>query len=694
VLTQLSVRNFVLIESLDLELGRGLNVLSGGSGEGKTLLLNALRFVLGQGANGKAAAARWVRAGAAQAKVRVVFECPEGKQILERSLSAAGRGRCSLIRVGTAGIRAGNEAVLPLPAYRARASRLGEFFGQGQAQRLVEPDAQRELLDSVAGTRDLLQRYSSERDELLTRARTHDRLAREELALRDDWSEQQAQRDALGALAPEQGEFEELIAGVDRLEAQADQASALAALARDLEGDESGYGDEEGLADAVGNASATLAGLQAAWPELAPAHESLLQAAELLQEASRGVASVRASAGFDPHELDSLRRRESEFRSLGRRLGLRPQDLAARWQRLRTLDPEAIAAERAALALRLRRGRKRLDSLGAELSAARRAAAETLTGSVLKRLPELGLGEARFEVKVLEAVRALTNPLSPEALVGPTSEAATCSAAASEPRPQASSPRASSAPHLSPGAGGGSRDGAPGSWDPSRGSGIHGLGESCASLERELLTDHPSHHGGDLVELRFSANPALPLGGLDQASGGELGRVFLALGLEAPANAALLVFDEVDQNVGARLGTAVGACLERMSHSRQVLAITHLAPVAARARLHHRISKRAGVTRVETLEGEDRVDELALMIRGEPLTEASRTQARELLSEAQESAAQLAISANEVEKTKKGGRAPAKKTRKAPSKRGAKSAPAKPKSKPRKKARVQRTGAA
>ena len=675
MLTQLSVRNFVLIESLDLELGKGLNVLSGGSGEGKTLLLNALRFVLGQGSNGKAAAARWVRAGADQAKVRVVFECPEGKQVLERTLSAAGRGRCSL-----------NESVLPLPAFRSRASRLGEFFGQGQAQRLVESDAQRELLDAVAGTRDLLQRYSSEREELLTRARTHDRLAREELALREDWGEQQAQREALSALGPEAGEFEELILRVDRLEAQADQASALAALANDLEGDESGYNDEEGLADAVASASATLQALQGAWPELSAAHETLLQAAELLQETSRSVASVRASSGFDPHELESLRRRESEFRSLARRLGLRPEALAARWQRLRTLDPEAIAAERAALALRLRRGRKHLAGLSAELSAARASAAETLGASVLARLPELGLGEARFEVQV----STRPNPLSPGALagsssasVGPTSEAATCSAAASDPRPQASSSRATYPL--------GSSQEAPGRRDPS-------LASESFALEPQLLADHPSPHGADRVEVRFSANPTLPLGGLDQASGGELGRVFLALGLEAPANAALLVFDEVDQNVGARLGTAVGACLERMSHSRQVLAITHLAPVAARARLHHRITKRAGVTRVETLEGEDRVDELALMIRGEPLTEASRAQARELLIEAKAEAEKFASRAEKKQrKTTKAAKA-TKATKASPPKPPAPAKPraarARQKTKTRKRGRVQPTSAA
>lgn len=683
MLTQLSVRNFVLIESLDLELGQGLNVLSGGSGEGKTLLLNALRFVLGQGSNGKAAAARWVRAGAPQAKVRVVFECPEGKQVLERTLSAAGRGRCSL-----------NDSVLPLPAYRARAGRLGEFFGQGQAQRLVEADAQRELLDAVAGTRDMVQRYASEREELLTRARTHDRLAREELTLREDWSEQQSQRDALSALAPEPGEFEELIARVDRLEAQADQASALAALARDLEGDDQGYSDDEGLADALAQASAALQALQGAWPELASAHETLLQATELLQEATREVASVRASAGFDPHELDALRRRESEFRSLGRRLGLPPRDLAARWQRLRTLDPEAIAEERAALALRLRRGRKRLETLAAELSSARRAAAAELAESVLQRLPELGLGEARFEVHVHGRQNTLTDPLSPGARVGPTPESATRSAAGSKPGPQAPDPRASALSAPTPGAGrSDSGDGAPGRRDPLE----------IRALEPEVASDHPSPHGADLVQLRFSANPALPLGGLDQASGGELGRVFLALGLEAPANAALLVFDEVDQNVGARLGAAVGACLERMSHSRQVLAITHLAPVAARARLHHRITKRKGVTRVETLAGEDRVEELALMIRGEPLTEAARAQARELLEEAQESV--LRSKAQRKPRAKKRSSAKTSPTKDKRTKKASKRATSQAKrsqsksthakgNKSNKRPRVQRTGAA
>ena len=631
MLTQLSIRNFVLIESLDLELGQGLNVLSGGSGEGKTLLLNALQFVMGHGANGKGAANRWVRTGAKETKVRVVFECPEGKRVLERSLSAAGRGRCSF-----------NEELLTLPEYHARGSRLGEFFGQGQAQRLVESDAQRQLLDAVAGTRDLAERFASAREELLSRARTHDRLAREEEALRLDWSEHQAQRDALAALEPEAGEFEGLVVQVDRVEARADQTSALSALARDLEGDDHGRRGEAGLCDAAVDASAALLALCAPWPELQAAQESLAHAVELIQEASRGVACAQADAAFDPRELETLRERERGYRSLARRLSIRPEQLAARWDRLRTLDPEAIAQERAALALRLRRGRKELASISSELSEARRTAAQRLAQSVLERLPELGLGEARFEVAIVPCLHTLSQEQGASPPRGSLSHGLLPREPLRSPHPMRSagkelrdsSGHSSSYSSSSSSYSSSSSSSSPGGHSSPGGDSTRETLAEDVVEEPRLLERHPSPHGDDSVELRFSANPALPLGSLREASGGELGRVFLALGLEAPADAALLVFDEVDQNVGARLGSAVGACLDRMSRSRQVLAITHLAPVAARAKLHHRITKRGGVTQVETLTGERRVEELALMIRGEPITPAARAQARELLDEA------------------------------------------------------------
>jgi DNA repair protein RecN (Recombination protein N) len=122
------------------------------------------------------------------------------------------------------------------------------------------------------------------------------------------------------------------------------------------------------------------------------------------------------------------------------------------------------------------------------------------------------------------------------------------------------------------------------------------------------------------------------------ASGGELSRVMLALKtiLARVDGVPTLVFDEVDAGIGGRVGLQVGEKLRRVAEHTQVFAITHLPQIAARAHHHILVSKgaRGGVTTadVTVLRGDERVDELARMLGGDPESEVSRAHARELLA--------------------------------------------------------------
>jgi DNA repair protein RecN (Recombination protein N) len=144
--------------------------------------------------------------------------------------------------------------------------------------------------------------------------------------------------------------------------------------------------------------------------------------------------------------------------------------------------------------------------------------------------------------------------------------------------------------------------------------------------------------GAEAPELRFSANPGEPARALRRvASGGELSRVFLALKnvLRRASRGMVLVFDEVDAGIGGRIADRVGQVLAELSSEHQVLCITHLPQIAARAGTHFRVEKQAergrtGV-RVERLGADARVEEIARMAGGERITEATRRHARELL---------------------------------------------------------------
>ncbi len=170
-----------------------------------------------------------------------------------------------------------------------------------------------------------------------------------------------------------------------------------------------------------------------------------------------------------------------------------------------------------------------------------------------------------------------------------------------------------------------------------------GMGEAKFDVAFETVEYHAS--GGDEVEMLVQANPgqaALPLRKV--ASGGELSRIMLALkGIVASADrVSVLVFDEIDANVGGRMGTVIGRKLGDLAAHHQVLCITHLPQIAAFAGRHLKIAKQVTHgqthTTVSTVEGDGRIEELAEMLTGKNATGTTRKQAEELLALAQPSA--------------------------------------------------------
>src|SRR5262249_30757947 len=170
-----------------------------------------------------------------------------------------------------------------------------------------------------------------------------------------------------------------------------------------------------------------------------------------------------------------------------------------------------------------------------------------------------------------------------------------------------------------------------------------------AELEPEPLGDDPNASplpawGSDRLELTLAANrgeAAWPLRKV--ASGGELSRTLLALKtvLAAHDRVATLVFDEIDANVGGRLGDVLGHKLAALGRTHQVISVTHLPQVASYARHHWSIRKaRRGkrtVTMIQRLDESERLEELASMMRGEARGETTRREAEQMLAEARRS---------------------------------------------------------
>jgi len=145
--------------------------------------------------------------------------------------------------------------------------------------------------------------------------------------------------------------------------------------------------------------------------------------------------------------------------------------------------------------------------------------------------------------------------------------------------------------------------------------------------------------GLEAIELQVAANPGSPLRSLAKvASGGELSRISLAIQVAASHAAAVptLIFDEVDSGIGGRVAEIVGRLLRQLGARHQVLCVTHLPQVAAQADQQWQVSKAVeqGVTlsRIQVLEGGQRVEEIARMLGGEKITATTRQHAAELLA--------------------------------------------------------------
>lgn len=158
-----------------------------------------------------------------------------------------------------------------------------------------------------------------------------------------------------------------------------------------------------------------------------------------------------------------------------------------------------------------------------------------------------------------------------------------------------------------------------------------GMPQARFHVQVEAL-EEPQPHGADEVRFLFASGPDLEPAPVERAaSGGELSRIMLALALHTGTDAPTVIFDEIDVGIGGEVAVAVAERLARLAQQRQVIVVTHLAQIAAAAGVHYRVARAGAAARLERLEGETRVRELARMLSGS-YSETALRHARELLT--------------------------------------------------------------
>ena len=548
MITELRVRDLATIADVTLPLGPGLNVLTGETGAGKSMLVDALALLLGERAD-----SAMVRPGAVKAVVEGAFDqlgreilagiealgldAEDGRVVVRREVSAEGRSRAWM-----------NGSPTTASVLARLGALLVDLHGQHETQSLLHAEAQRDILDAFADA-------DAERRAVADTFAAAAALAEEEAALLRRRDEVRRRADYLRHVVSEV-DSARLKPGEDvslQIEARRlSQAGTLGAVARRI-AEALEEGDGSALA-ALAQAERAVGTLEKADPTCAAWREMLDGAYANLSEVSRLATAYAAEIQEDPERLGEIEARRDVLFRLMQKYGATLEavaetrrEAAAELELLDTaeLDLKSLGARRTAAAGALRAAVE-------ALSARRADAAGRLARGVNRILPDLGMPGGKLSV-----------------MLAPLAE--------------------------------------------------------------------PTSAGGESVAFNVQLNVGLeprPLARV--ASGGELSRLMLALKVVLARHDAVptLVFDEVDQGIGGEIGSEVGKSLAQVAAAHQVLVITHLPQIAARADRHLVVSKepRAGIatSTVEVIHGEDRVAEVARML-GDPEADTARRHAQALL---------------------------------------------------------------
>lgn len=553
MLCRLVIRDFVLVRELELDFLPGFGALTGETGAGKSLLIDALAFVLGERAE-----AGLIRAGATRAEVTAEFDASSDPAFLawfaEQAIPLESGEGVLIRRVLEMGGRSRaliNGVPVTLQQVRTVGEWLLDIHGQHAHQSLLRPDAQRQLLDDFG--------------QLQTQAR--------EVAT--VWREWAAARQLLAEAGKHSGEI------AARREVLAWQIKALSELANDApDWGWQAMGEEQsrlahaaslieltqGTVDALGDGDEPLISLvgrlQHRLQEGAVLDARLQAPTDLLaaagNELSEALTLLRRHLDrfeVDPVRLAEVERRMAAMLEQARKHQVPPAELPALYRSLSD-EAEALAesTDVAALEARVNAAAATYAEAAALLTKARTKAAKTLSKGVSETMQELALGGGQCRVALL----------------------------------------------------------------PVEGEG--------------------SAHGNERVEFQITG-----LAGSDWrplakvASGGELSRISLAIQVVTSACTAVptLIFDEVDVGIGGSVAEVVGRLLAKLGEQRQVLCVTHLAQVAARAGWQWQVSKAKAEggfqSCVTVLDDAARVQEIARMLGGVEITERTRAHAAEML---------------------------------------------------------------
>lgn len=564
MLKVLTIQNFALIEALELQFSPGLNIITGETGAGKSIIVDALMMVLGERAS-----SNMIRHQAEKAVIEGVFSTEGnsgvgqwlqqnnyesfGKEIIvRRELMLKGTSRCFV-----------NDSPASVSIVKELGDLLVDFHGQHDHQSLLRPETHLQQIDIAGGTENIRREYEKAYEHLTSLRHELDSLLRRETTLRQQQDYQQFQLDEIESVSPAIDEEDALTAELAIIENSEYLHQTTKEIYSIL------YDDENSLRDRYVKVRNLLGELQGIDKSFGEFYEECQSAIVITQEIAKFAQNYNSRIEFQPERLDVIRERLGLLQRLRKKYGTM-EAVFLEWEKLKAELSlvENFEREIARYREEIAKAEIALGGHALRLSVKRKEIAVKVEKSIVSTLKTLGILNAVFKV-VMKQNEASGNDVK-------------------------------------------------------------------ACIDNKYFTAYPD--GIDRAEFYISTNigeEPKPLAKV--ASGGEISRVMLALKsiLAKQDRLPMLVFDEIDTGISGRISQKVGIAMKNLASFHQIIAITHQPQIAALADAHLSVVKiesdgRSKVT-ASFLPIEKRIREIAKLLSGEKITEASLESARELM---------------------------------------------------------------
>lgn len=557
MLCRLYIQNFTIIPELEIELSDGLNIFTGKTGAGKSLIVGAIEVLLGlksfsevvlSGSRSAVVSGSfYIRDSFVLNSIRELtgLELEEGELVITRRLNPSGRVMTTVNSISVAG-----------NLLKQIAELLVDIHSQRDNQFLLRPRNQLFLLDRFASCQDLAEEFADCTRRLRKLVERREELAEKSRYIADQLDLYNFQLNEIESARLSKDEYEELKSCFERM-------SNIESLRKDTQlilELLDGYGENPSIMELLSRVYRIAVSLASVDATLKGIVDEIDSAIAGLSDVSQSLNSYLEKLEFDPEEYERIDKRLALIERLIQKYGAGSFDKLLEYskelkRKIKELSGEDNDIEH--IDKKIRELRSKRDKLGESLSAKRKAASKKLIEAINKELWDLAMGDVLFDIEFRDT-------------------------------------------------------------------------EDLSSL------------GFEEIEFMVRTNPGQPYLPLRKvASGGELNRITLAIEsvLASADRVSLMIFDEIDANIGGRIGEVIGRKLRELSHTKQIICITHLPQIACFADKHFVVEKRSEgdetISSVVAVEGRERIKELAEMISGRNITATTIKQAEEMLRRAQ-----------------------------------------------------------